>query len=124
MTLIPCGIYIIKNIKNNKVYVGQSQNVYNRREQHFAALEKGKHPNKKLQRDYKIYGKSNFTWEFKEYCGMNELNEREHYWIEKLNSIWPHGYNIDWKPYKRKEVKTKTDVKKKSYRYKGYRRRS
>lgn len=121
MTLTPCGIYIIRNIKNNKMYVGQSQNVYDRLRQHFAALDKGRHPNKKLQKDYRFYGKKNFTWEIKQYCGIKELNEREYYWIETLKTFWPYGYNIDWKPYQRKEKKINVKT---GYKYKGYRKRS
>ena len=35
------GIYLIKNIKNNKCYVGQSKNVYNRIKEHkYLALSK------------------------------------------------------------------------------------
>ena len=120
MTLSPSGIYSITNTKNGKVYIGQSENVYLRRAQHTHALKHHNHPNEHLQKDYNKYGASNFVWRFVEQVGLSQLNDREHYWIEKLNTIWPKGYNIDWKPYKRK----KTDVKKKGYKYKGYRKRS
>lgn len=45
------GIYKITNLLNNRVYVGQSQNVYARRIEHFTALRRGVHPNKPMQTD-------------------------------------------------------------------------
>lgn len=39
------GIYCIINLKTKKTYVGQSNNVYRRRKQHFSALKAGKHEN-------------------------------------------------------------------------------
>ena len=38
------------------------------------------------------YGKDNFTFEVLEYCNENELNEKEIFWIQKLNAI-EEGYN-------------------------------
>ena len=47
------GIYKITNLKNGKVYIGQSQNVFIRRKQHFSALNYGHHENSDMQQDYK-----------------------------------------------------------------------
>lgn len=46
------GIYKITNTKNGKVYIGQTNNIDKRKEQHFSALDKGKHENKSMQADY------------------------------------------------------------------------
>lgn len=51
MTRPLSGIYKITNQLNGKVYVGQSQNVYEREAEHFTALRHKKHPNKDMQRD-------------------------------------------------------------------------
>ena len=51
MTRSLAGIYKITNNKNGKIYVGQSQNVYEREAEHFVALRRGKHPNKLMQKD-------------------------------------------------------------------------
>ena len=51
MTLPPSGIYKITNNKNGKVYIGQSQNIYARKKQHFVALRNGNHENKGMQAD-------------------------------------------------------------------------
>ena len=51
MTRPLSGIDKITNQLNGKVYVGQSQNVYEREAEHFTALRRRKHPNKDMQRD-------------------------------------------------------------------------
>lgn len=103
MTLPTSGIYKITNLKKNKIYVGQSQNVYFRCKQHINALYKGHHPNKDMQKDWKTDWR-NFRADVIELCPMAKLNEREEYWIKKLNTI-KTGYNKGWVPYKRKEKK-------------------
>ena len=103
MTLQPSGIYKITNLSNGKVYIGQSQNIYMRRKQHWNALKSGKHKNKDMQKDWNKSSKS-FRWDVVEYCGVNELNEKEEYWINYYDSIHK-GYNQGWSPYKRKTFK-------------------
>ena len=51
MTRQPSGIYKITNNANGKVYIGQSQNIFMRRRQHFMELSSGRHPNKNMQND-------------------------------------------------------------------------
>ena len=51
MTLPPSGIYKITNLNNGKVYIGQSQNIYFRRKQHFTALRTRRHENTQMQKD-------------------------------------------------------------------------
>ena len=51
MTLPLSGIYKITNLLNGKVYVGQSQNVFKRKIQHFTALRNGNHENREMQKD-------------------------------------------------------------------------
>lgn len=93
---IDFGIYIIKNIKNNKVYVGSTVNIKRRKRNHFWDLKNNKHDNDYLQKSYNKYGKENFIFEVIEYVeDKSKLLEREQFWIDKLNvcdrSI---GYNI------------------------------
>ena len=88
------GIYQIRNIVNNKVYVGQSKNMSNRRAQHRRELIDGKHYNLYLQRAFEKYGESSFVFEVLEYCEEETLNERERYWIsEKESEYKDKGYN-------------------------------
>lgn len=90
------GIYIIRNTVNGKVYIGQSRRLNNRHYSHFHTLEKGRHFNKHLQRSYNNYGAEAFEFEILEYCDVENLDEREKYWIKQYNSMdINHGYNSE-----------------------------
>ena len=56
------GIYIIKNIENNRVYVGETLDVVRRWTEHLQNLHDGKHNNKELQKDFNIFGKGVFEF--------------------------------------------------------------
>jgi group I intron endonuclease len=86
------GIYIIKNLLNNKCYYGSSKNIETRWLKHKNELKKGKHINIILQRAWDKYGSDNFSFEVVEECDENILLEREQYYLD-LN---PH-YNIGLK---------------------------
>ena len=60
---------------------------------------KSKEYEKTLYRAFRKYGIDNFTFEVLEYCNENELNEKEIFWIQKLNAI-EEGYNEknSWQP--------------------------
>lgn len=40
------------------------------------------------------YGTENFTFKIIEECDYEILDVRERYWINKLNTLEPYGYNI------------------------------
>ena len=103
MTKLPSGIYKITNLKNGKVYIGQSENIFVRRGQHFAALRSGHHSNNDMQKDYNAQKGKGFRWDVIEYCDIADLNAREKYWIEHYDLT----YNKGWVPYKRKLTKKK-----------------
>lgn len=99
------GIYIIRNTKNGKVYIGQSRRIANREYCHFHSLEKGRHHNKHLQRSYDTYGADAFTFEVLEYCDTEKLDEREKYWIKQYDAVnKDHGYNNEYGGNVGKEV--------------------
>lgn len=86
-------IYMLKNNKNNKCYIGQSTN-NKRKWTHFNHLKHNKHHNYKLQDDYNEYGENVFSFEvLEELNDILKISDRENYWIEKYNSI-KNGYNI------------------------------
>ena len=86
------GIYQIRNIINNKIYIGSTKNLNRRRKEHFGLLRLNKHCNTKLQNSFNKYGKENFIFEVVEFCEIEYLTECEQYWIDKLN-VFKNGYN-------------------------------
>jgi group I intron endonuclease len=90
------GIYQIINLKNGKRYVGKSKNLYRRKYQHLGELNSNKHNNKYLQNSYNKYGSNNFLFEVIEFCDINNLSNREYYWINHYQSYnRDKGYNIE-----------------------------
>lgn len=89
------GIYSISNIITKKCYVGSSYSVNSRMCSHKNLLLKGKHFNKHLQSSYNKHGIQNFLFKEIEECGIDNLIERENFWINKLKSNNRlFGYNV------------------------------
>lgn len=87
------GIYCIENIYNSKKYIGQSVDVNYRLKKHFTKLRNQYHENKYLQRSFDKYGENNFKTYILEECPKDELNEKEKYWIKKMDTF-KNGYNL------------------------------
>lgn len=88
-----CGIYKITNIKNKKVYIGQSVNISERFKQHVKRGVGAEAPTRnKLYPEMNEFGPEGFTFEFLEECPKEQLNDREKYWIEYFDS-YTYGYN-------------------------------
>ncbi len=92
------GIYCIKNIVNNKIYVGQTINFNHRKWQHTGRLRSNKHFNKHLQRAWNKYGENKFEFIILEYVIKNnkKLDIIETRWIKELKAVdYKFGYNIN-----------------------------
>ncbi len=88
------GIYYIKNLVNNKIYVGSSTMVNIRLTRHRHFLKNNTHCNKHLQSAYNEYGKENFLFHLLERCASDKLVERENYYINLFDaSNREKGYN-------------------------------
>ena len=57
------GFYLIKNVSERKIYIGQSIMIEQRRTQHFTDLRYNRHVNKELQKDFARIGEDNFNHE-------------------------------------------------------------
>lgn len=84
------GIYKITNKINGKCYVGQSNDIQRRINEHIWAGDKTR---VLVDKAIKKYGKEAFDYEILEICSLDQLNEKETYWIEKCEAI-EKGYNL------------------------------
>jgi group I intron endonuclease len=102
-----CEIYKITNIKNNKIYVGQTvSHILNHKryrpyghQKRFnthvsEAFSQKRNQSFYLNNAIKKYGVENFMVEILEYCELKISDERELYYITDLNSLYPNGYNL------------------------------
>jgi len=88
------GIYKITNQINNKSYIGQSKDIKKRLNKHKSTCfnPSDNHYEYPLYRAIRKYGIENFTVEVIEECKIEELNQKEEYWIKKYNTFF-NGYN-------------------------------
>lgn len=85
------GIYKITNQINNKSYIGQSIDVEARLKEHVRNI---KYPQKTniLYQAMRKYGVENFLFEILEECPIDNLNDREIFYIKLYDSYY-NGYN-------------------------------
>jgi group I intron endonuclease len=90
------GIYLIKNIANNKVYVGSARNANQRWREHKHSLKKGKHHSSYLQRAWDKYGEQSFTFDIiEEVTNPEHLIAYEQVYLDYYKSYeTDRGYNI------------------------------
>ncbi len=89
------GIYSILNESNNLIYIGSTNNLAHRKNQHFSLLDLKKHFNKKLQNAWLKYGRENFSFNVIEECAVEKLKEKEQFWINFYQSFRQNsGYNL------------------------------
>lgn len=95
MKQIISGIYKITNCVNNKVYIGKSIDILNKRwPYHKTLLNNGTHVNKHLQNSWNKYGEENFDFSIIFECSQDELDKYEIYYISVYKSYLPeYGYN-------------------------------
>lgn len=78
------GVYRIRNLTNNKFYIGSTNNLYRRFIQHKTLLEKGVHHSIYLQRAFDKYGTSQFIMEVLLLCKQEYLLYYEQQLIYEL----------------------------------------
>lgn len=85
------GIYLIQC--GDRKYVGQARDIAKRWREHIRLLENNKHNNHYLQNIWNKY-KDKFEFLVLETCNIDELNDKEVYWINELNTLSPSGMNL------------------------------
>ena len=101
-TLRPIGVFRIRNMANEKVFIGSSLNLDGIFNRHEFQLKMGGHPNKALQSDWNRFGAENFEFEILEelfprenpdYDYRADLEVLKDLWLEKLEPYGDKGYN-------------------------------
>ena len=86
-------VYVIRNLVNNKTYVGQTLMPSQRKATHFYNAKKG--VVRPLYAAIRKHGVENFTFEVLEECADELINEREQHWVTHFDSFNPEkGYNL------------------------------
>ena len=90
------GIYCFTNLINDKKYIGQSIDVQERISQHKYRykLENDTGYKSAFHSALRKYGWENFSFSIVEECTIEELDNKEKYWIQKCNTMSPCGYNL------------------------------
>ncbi|HRI60690.1 MAG TPA: GIY-YIG nuclease family protein [Saprospiraceae bacterium] len=96
------GVFQIRNIVNNKIFIDSSVNLDKIWNRHRVELNFGNHRNTVLQKDWKEFGENNFKFEI-----LSEIEQREdptidyareakllaQMFIEELQPFGEKGYN-------------------------------
>lgn len=86
-------IYLLQNIINNKIYVGQTNNLIKRKREH---KSRSKYKNTPLYASIRKYGFINFNMiEIEKFDNQAEIDEAEEFWIQFFQSRnREYGYNL------------------------------
>lgn len=81
-------VYKITNLENGKIYVGQTRRTLEERFKEHCQADSA------IGRAIRKHGKEKFKCEILETCKtLEELNEREKFWIKTFDCMIPKGYN-------------------------------
>ena len=72
------GIYKITNLVTGTIYIGQSKNI----ERRFIDHRTPGHNSEIVDKNINLYGRNNFSYEVLEECTLEQLDEREDYYIK------------------------------------------
>lgn len=87
------GVYKIVCKTSGRFYVGSSKNLNERWNTHLCNLRGNKHINRHLQSSFNKYGEDSFVFETLEECDVDNLFDREQFYIDSLDAC-SVGFNI------------------------------
>ena len=77
------GIYQIKSISTERIYIGSAINIRSRHTRHKKDLQNNVHHSIVLQRHYNKYGIEDLEFSILEECSIEQLIEREQYYFDR-----------------------------------------
>ncbi len=98
----PMGVFQIRNMVNEKMFVGAALNLPGIFNRHKVELKTGSHKNKKLQAEWNEFGADKFAFEIldeltpvsdPQHDYREDLVHLEDLWLEKLQPYGEQGYN-------------------------------
>ena len=101
-THTPMGIFQIRNLANNKLFIGAALNLSGILTSNKLQLNAGSHPNKQLQAEWNEYGSENFAFEVVDELAVTQGADHDYrtdlacledLWMEKLEPYGERGYN-------------------------------
>lgn len=89
------GVYMLYNISNHRVYIGETHNFRERAQQHSCNLKGNKHSNKELQQDYNSGNEFVFVVleDMGKLCSDKDLTIREEQYIAAFLDKYVKLYN-------------------------------
>ena len=114
-----CAVYKITNTITGDFYIGSSKNVKNRWMSHKKPSTWNKCPNNQLYLDMKKYGVDKFELQILEEAEIEQLKEKEQWFIELLKPTYNNNNAKGWDIERRKEYNRKYN---KSDKCKEYRK--
>ncbi len=107
------GIYIIKSLIDDKIYIGATKNFSRRYTQHKSALRLKRHKNKNLQLFFDINGELSLSFLVVEIVtDLSILTEKEMFYFEKMN-VKDNGFNVNiYDPHSPLNIKRSLDCRK------------
>ena len=100
----PMGVFLIRNNRNDKVFLGAGLDLVGTMNRHRFQLTRGTHPNPRLQGDWNDSDGSNFAFEILDqitpprdnpaFDARAELEFMEKLWLQDLQPFGERGYNV------------------------------
>lgn len=81
-TKVITGIYCIKNLTTQRIYIGSADDIFHRWSDHLSKLKAGKHKTTALQNAWNKFGENDFKWDILEETAFEDLYEKEKYWMK------------------------------------------
>lgn len=88
------GIYCFENLKDGKKYIGKSIDLRKRILDHINSLRRNSDDCSYLQNAWNKHGEENFKIYVIEICPIEEISEKEIFYIQEIGSKNPTGYNL------------------------------